>query len=227
MNKKRLVSRRGFIIGASVVAAGGLAAWSVQQPVIDFPAHHCGGTPGDGRRRILIAYGSQYGTTGEVADAIGKVLCEAGHATDVVRVQDDPDPAGYDAVVVGAPVHSDAWLPEAVAYVGDHVAVLRGVPVAYFLTCMTLGLARQPEARAQVAEVFSAVRAKVPDVQPIDTGLFAGVLDFRRMALANQLMYRAFAENSTEGDYRDWGAIRAWAASIQPRLAGPVTRTRS
>ena len=99
---------------------------------------------------------------------------------------------------------------------------MSSVPVAYFLTCMTLGRTQQPEARARIAEVFTPVRSQAPDVQPIDVGLFAGALDFGRMSLANQLMYRAFAEDSTEGDYRDWNAIRAWAASIQPRLTAAV-----
>lgn len=205
------------MVGASVLAVGGLAAWSVQQPTIGFTATHCG-VAGTGKRRLLVAYGSQYGTTGEVADAIGKVYCEAGHAVDVVRIQDDPDPSAYDAVVIGAPVHSDAWLKDAVTYAGDHHTALAGMPVAYFLTCMTLGMSQQPEARQRIAGVFTPVRDALPDVQPIDTGLFAGMLDFSRMSFATQLLYRAFAENSTEGDYRDWAAIRNWATSIQPQL---------
>ncbi|HRF47819.1 MAG TPA: flavodoxin domain-containing protein [Anaerolineales bacterium] len=228
MTSKKPIGRREFIIGASVLAAGGLAALAVQQPAIAFPTETCG-VGGSGRRKILVAYGSQYGTTGDVADAIGRVFCGAGHRVDVAQVKADPDPAGYDAVVIGAPVHADAWLSEATTYVGDHHAALSRVPVAYFLTCMTLGLTQQPEDRARIAEVFTAVHAQVPDVQPVDAGLFAGALDFGRMSLANQLMYRAFAEDSTEGDHRDWSAIRSWAAALQPRLtsAGGETRTRS
>ena len=41
--------------------------------------------------RILIAYASKCGSTGEVAQAIGQVLCDAGATVNVRRVQDVKD----------------------------------------------------------------------------------------------------------------------------------------
>ncbi|HRE25605.1 MAG TPA: hypothetical protein PK954_03130, partial [Anaerolineales bacterium] len=54
MTSKKPIGRREFIIGASVLAAGGLAALAVQQPAIAFPTETCG-VGGSGRRKILVA----------------------------------------------------------------------------------------------------------------------------------------------------------------------------
>ncbi len=38
------------------------------------------------------------------------------------------------------------------------------------------------------------------------------------MSQANQALYRIFATESSDGDYRDFAAIGAWAKALRPRL---------
>jgi len=58
-------------------------------------------------------------------------------------------------------------------------------------------------------------------VRPVSEGLFAGALDISKIpSFGDRLKFRlsvAFGVWS-EGDHRDWNAIRAWAESIRPLL---------
>ncbi|MDJ0753576.1 MAG: flavodoxin domain-containing protein [Ardenticatenaceae bacterium] len=222
MKQTKVLTRRQFLIGAAgstIVVGSGLAYLATRQPEIEFAAESCTAA-GDGGK-VLVAYASQYGSTSEVAAAIGDLFCERGAAVDVASIADINDLAPYQAVIIGSPIHSEVWTPEAVAFVETHQAVLSQIPVAYFLTCMTLGLAPDtPEIRDRVAGYLDPVRSQIPAVQPVDIGLFAGALDYSKMSYAMQLLYRGFAEDDTDGDYRDWDAIRAWAAEVQPKLLG-------
>ena len=221
MSHKQTITRRQFLTGAvgtTVVACSGLAVLAGRQPAIEFARSSCGAAAGNGDK-VLVAYASQYGSTSEVAAAIGQVFCESGLVVDVETVANIHDLTPYQAVILGSPIQSEAWKPEAVAFIEMHRAALSHVPVAYFLTCMTLGLADDsPEVRHRVAGYLDPVREQIPEVQPVDVGLFAGALDYSKMSYAMQTLYRVFAEDDTDGDYRDWDAIRAWAKGIQPKL---------
>ena len=220
MNKKQTMTRRQFLIGAAgatVVAGSGLAYLATRQPTIEFATASC--EAGNNGNKVLVAYASQYGSTSEVAAAIGQVFCEQETAVTVESIANIHDLSPYTAVILGSPIQSEAWKPEAVEFVEANQAALSQVPVAYFLTCMTLGLAgNTPEVRQRVATYLDPVREQITAVQPVDIGLFAGALDYSKMSLAMQGLYRAFAEDDTDGDYRDWATIRKWAADVQPKL---------
>ena len=64
-------------------------------------------------RRVLVAYASMHGSTGEVAEAIGRVLCGHGAAVDIRLIKNVNSLTPYEAVVVGSAVRRDKWLPEA------------------------------------------------------------------------------------------------------------------
>ena len=220
MTQAKKMSRRQFLLMAAsttVVAGGGLTYLAVRQPAIDFATIACNANSNG--KKILVAYASQYGSTSEVAEAIGEVFCGAGTAVDVLSITNVTDLSGYDAVILGAPIQSEAWKPDAVTFVQTHEAALSRIPTAFFTTSMTLGLAgNRPEIRQQIDSHLDAVRAQFPAVQPVDVGHFAGALDYSKMSFAMAQLYRAFAEDDTDGDYRDWNAIRSWATAVQPKL---------
>jgi menaquinone-dependent protoporphyrinogen oxidase len=216
MNQPKKISRRQFLI-LSAAALGG-AVWAVaQQPTIEMDEFACAQTTNP-QDKILIAYGSRYGSTAEVAAAIAQTLCKKGITADAKHITNITNLSDYRAVIIGAPVISGEWMPEMVEFIQANRSVLSQMPVAYFLTCMTLGLTHQPEARERIAAVLDAVEKQIPEVKPQDKALFAGALDYGKMSVAMQMMYRAFAEDGTSGDFRDWNAIHDWAESIGSRL---------
>lgn len=222
MSQQKRISRRQFLIGAagvSILTCGGTGVLALRQPPIEFSELNCDQVASD-QGKVLVTYASQFGSTGGVAAAIAQTLCEGGVAAEVRFVTNVTDPSAYRAVIVGAPVHSDEWMPEAVTFVETNRNLLSQLPVAYFLTCMTLGLTNQPEARQKIAGVLEKVQKQVPEVTPVDKGLFAGALDYSKMSYFMRVMYQVFAEDDTDGDFRDWNAIRAWTDAVRPKLLG-------
>jgi len=162
--------------------------------------------------KILIAYASQCGSTGEVAQAIGEVLCARGAQVDVRPVKAVSSLDGYDAVIVGTAIRAGRCLPEAKAFVEKHQADLGRLPLAYFAVCLAVR-AEDAQEREQAKTYLDDLKAIV---RPAAEALFAGKMDYRRLPLLFKLMMRMM--KIQEGDFRDWAAIRAWAQEISPLL---------
>jgi menaquinone-dependent protoporphyrinogen oxidase len=168
-------------------------------------------------KEILVAYASRAGSTAGVAEAIGQTLAESGAQVEVRPMKDVEDLAPYRAVVAGSAIQGGKWLPEAMQFMQTHQAALAQKPFAAFLVCMTLAIANG-KYREHVADFLQPVRALV---RPVGEGLFAGALDISKVpSFRDRLMFRLSVIFGvwSEGDHRDWNAIRAWAESIRPLL---------
>jgi menaquinone-dependent protoporphyrinogen oxidase len=168
--------------------------------------------------RILVTYASRTGSTRGVAEAIGKTLAEDGAQVDVLPMQGVEDLSPYRAVVAGSAIQGGQWLPEAMQFMQTHQAALALKPFAAFLVCMTLAMPSGDKYRPHVATWLDPVRALV---KPVSTGLFAGALDISKVpSFGDRLKFRLSVMFGvwSEGDHRDWNAIRAWTNSIRPLL---------
>lgn len=167
--------------------------------------------------RILVTYASRTGSTAGVAEAIGKTLSAGGARVDVLPMQEVRDLAPYRAVVAGSAIQSGQWLPEAMQFVKSYRTELAGKPFAAFLVCMTLAM-KNGQYREQVATWLAPVRSLV---RPVSEGLFAGALDIGKVpSFGDRLKFRVSVRMGvwSEGDHRDWNAIRIWAESLRPLL---------
>jgi menaquinone-dependent protoporphyrinogen oxidase len=167
--------------------------------------------------KILVTYASRNGSTAGVAEAIGKTLAESGAQVDVLPMQTVTDLTPYRAVVAGSAIRAAQWLPEAMQFVQAHRAELASKPFAAFLVCMTLAM-KKGDYRQYVATWLEPVRALV---KPVSEGLFAGTLDLRKVpSFGDRLKFRISVLMGvwSEGDHRDWEAIRTWAASLPSLL---------
>ena len=72
---------------------------------MEFPESNCGLEKKTGKK-VLVAYASCCGTTGGVAEAIGKVLCDRGAVVDVRLVKNVGDLSSYQAAVIGSATRS-------------------------------------------------------------------------------------------------------------------------
>jgi len=229
----KAITRREFILTGSVLAgaatsflapgSGVLSASKAHAARVDFHESNCG-PKNKPCKKVLVAYASYCGSTGGVAEAIGRVLCDAGVDTDIRLVKNVDDVSAFSAVVVGSAVRSTSWYPEAIEFVRKNRQTLIGIPVAYFLTC--LALYEDSEASRKVAQSYmDPVFNAVPDVRPLDTGLFAGVLDYEKMNMMIRMVMKSKMKSKgvPEGDFRDWNAIRSWAGGLSSRLLGMGT----
>jgi menaquinone-dependent protoporphyrinogen oxidase len=164
-------------------------------------------------RKVLVAYASKAGSTGEVAEAMGQVLNAKGMTVDVRQVKNVKDVSGYQAFVIGSAIRMGRWLPEAVQFVEKNRDVLSRALTAYFLVS---GFLREdtPEMRSQVLTFVDPVR-KI--LEPKSIGLFAGKMDYSKISWLDRTI--AQAVKSVEGDWRNWDAIRGWAGELATRLS--------
>jgi menaquinone-dependent protoporphyrinogen oxidase len=165
--------------------------------------------------KILVAYSTAAGSTAEVAEAIGQELSSANGIVDLLPAREVRDLHPYQAVVLGTGIRAGRPYRETLKFVERHHGALSRVPVAYFIVCMTMK-EDTPKNREQVDAYADQLRAAAPQVRPLDVGYFGGRMDFKRLPLLLRLIVKAMKEQ--EGDFRDWEAIRAWAAGVRSDL---------
>ena len=227
------LSRREFIGKSALLAGGALGSLTIAKNVLSaenepddairFLESRCN-EKGQGSK-ILVAYASRCGSTGGVAGAIAGFFCDNGASVDVKRVQNVRDLSPYRAVIIGSAVHSDKWLPEAVDFVKQNRSVLANLPVAYFITCLTM-VKPTPENRQKALGFLAPLREAVPEVTPVDTGLFAGTLDYGKLSFMVRMVMKMKMESKgiSEGDYRNWKSIKTWAKNIGGAMGGKKER---
>lgn len=192
----------GFLAAMSL---GGISGAGVSHATkVKFPEGKCGGNVG---KKVLITYASKYGSTGGVANAIGKELCSNDLSADVVLIKNAGNLSSYQGVVIGSAIYMGKWMAEALDYVEENKDTLSKVPVAYFLVCMTLATPTEDN-RAKVLSYMDPVLKAVPEIKPVGIGTFAGALDYNNLSWLNKKILKS--KETPEGDFRDWNAIRAW-----------------
>jgi menaquinone-dependent protoporphyrinogen oxidase len=217
MEKKNKITRRQFLktaglaTGALVVACGGLGYAATIPPQIDFVEKHY---EGDAKmKKVLVAYVSKAGSTSEVAVAIGEVLSKNGADVTVEQIKNVQNISAYHAVVVGSLIRMGSWVPAAKKFVETNKEALSKVPTAFFTTCGTLK-DDNADTRKEVAGYVAPI---LQIFKPVDSALFAGKIDFSTMNFLDRLIMEKMIK-SPQGDYRDWDAINAWAASLVPKM---------
>jgi menaquinone-dependent protoporphyrinogen oxidase len=134
---------------------------------------------------------------------------------DVFSVQDVRELNGYDAYIVGTPIHGGNWLPEIATFLRKSTKRLAGKPVYLWVSCI----------RVMEAYGFQHVMDYYMHPEVLrklnlrDTTAFAGKLDLNHVDWGERWTLSARYDGSTwpinfDGDFRDWGKIDAWAQHI-------------
>ena len=167
-------------------------------------------------KKVLIAYASKCGSTGEVAEAIAKDLGDAGYMVDVKATGDVKKIDGYDAVIVGSAIRMGKPLNDAVKFIKRHRKAFAALPVAYF----SVGLAMKEKTDEKFEEAMGYMAKMTDQYEPQEKTAFAGAVDYSKLPpFYRRVFSMADDENMGEGDFRDWDAIHAWAANL-PQLIG-------
>jgi len=165
--------------------------------------------------RVLIAYGSKRGSTGEIAKAIGWTFEEMGLEVEVRPAAEVEDVGPYGAVVLGGAVYRNRWHRDARRFGRRFAGALRDRPVWLFSSGpldLTAEERRIPPV-AFVANLAERISAR-------DHTTFGGRLASHPTGYAASAMAERVA-----GDYRNFAEIRAWASRIGREIgAGLASR---
>jgi menaquinone-dependent protoporphyrinogen oxidase len=189
-------------------------------------------------KRILVAYATMAGSTAQVAQAVGEEIAKAGLRVDVLPISEVKELEAYDGVVVGGPMIM-GWHRAASGFLKKHRQVFQRIPLAVFVTAMSLTqtnqtnvggvpvtvdekLPKSPEKEgslsfreryARLSNYLQPILAATRPGQPVSIGVFGGRLEYGRLkwwaVLFAMLIIRAPA-----GERRNWPAIRSWAAGL-------------
>ena len=163
---------------------------------------------------VLVAFATRGGTTQSIAERVGARLVEAGHAATVAPVQDNPDPAAYEAVVLGSGVLGGSVYPAAGEWATARRAALGARPVALFVTCLGV-LAADAQQRCTAQDYPHQLAAILPG-DPLAAAVFAGAYEPVRRRRWERLAARL--NRAPRGDFRDWDAVDGWARGLAGRL---------
>ncbi len=164
---------------------------------------------------ILVAYATKYGTTAARAASIAEAI-GARQASLAVTLADlgrgkRPDPAGYDAVLIGSSIYGGRIMRRVTAFCELNEEALLARPVGLFTCC----LARGRHALDQMEDSFpdSLWRAAVC------RGLPGGALHPAGLTLLDRILVRSVPHPAGEVDLRDAGEIESIASAMVSALA--------
>jgi menaquinone-dependent protoporphyrinogen oxidase len=201
--------------------------------------------------KIQIVAATRHGGTSGIAERIAQVLRAHARADlgadgrvdglDVVLVDaaQRPDPAGFDAYVIGSGVYLGSWLKEGLEFLERHQATLATKPVWLFSSGPLPGSTKTTDS-ADPLEValgpmegpgsggHRRIAALATAIGPRDHRVFFGAYDpsdSPKSLPERVVRLMPFARKALPaGDFRDWDAIEAWAHEIAAELtAEPAT----
>ena len=192
--------------------------------------------------RILVTYATMAGSTAEVAQAVAEEIERAGLEVDVLPIGAVDDLTGYAAVVVGGPMIM-GWHRAARAFLKRHRRELQAMPLAVFVTAMSLTdtgqatvdgmpvfvdekLPKPPavagrlsfrERYAQLSNYVRPILSAAQPARPVSVGFFGGRIEYGRLKWWAVLFAMVIIQ-APAGDRRNWEAIRQWAAGLPEAL---------
>ncbi|MBN1826054.1 MAG: flavodoxin domain-containing protein [Candidatus Eisenbacteria bacterium] len=170
-------------------------------------------------KRVLIVYATKHGATEEIAERIAGVLREAGLPVDLFSAVRAADPAGYDAVVLGASVYMGRWRKEGAAFLKENAAALAGRPVWVFSSGPTGE--GDPKELVKGRLFPEKLRPLLDGIGPREITVFLGAIDVKKLGRFERWIVRNV--KAPVGDFRDWAAVDRWAG----RIAEALLRNRS
>ncbi|MEM2141826.1 MAG: flavodoxin domain-containing protein [Candidatus Thorarchaeota archaeon] len=177
--------------------------------------------------RILLGYGTRYGTTRQIATEIADVL-RARADVDLVDLKRERPPRNlieYDLVVIGTGIQAGRWTSEAIKFIEKNRDSLAQLKIALFVVC---GYAASPDKRHEAqAEYLDAIMARFPELKVVATGLFPGMFDMSKYSpLVRFIIKRMLPRHEMKSehipeviDLRDMGMVRAWTEELVERFS--------
>lgn len=158
--------------------------------------------------KILVTYGSKYGSTRGIAERVAERLRAGGHDVTTTDVRQAGDLSDYGGVVLGSGIYAGGLHRDMTKLLTQQHDVLAGKKAAAFAVCLAAAQ-NTPEQKAEAekyAQLFAA------QVNCTHAASFAGAHDPQAMWFLARWILKAM--KAEPGDFRDWPVIEAWADEI-------------
>ena len=176
--------------------------------------------------RVLVVFASVDGQTARIAQRMGGVLAQGGHAV-TLRSADAPglghEIGVHDAVLIGASIrygHHARYVEELVR---AHRAAIASRPNAFFSVCLSAG---GPGARPDTAAGYIARFSRRTGWSPRQAASIAGALRYPLYRPVIRFMMRLIVgaaggetDTSREYEYTDWEAVDRFAREFALQFA--------
>ncbi|MBN1160731.1 MAG: flavodoxin domain-containing protein [Dehalococcoidales bacterium] len=160
--------------------------------------------------KVLMAYGSKYGATKEIAEKIGEALTGQGLQADVISAGKVKNVADYQAVIIGSAAYIGGWRKEVSNFVKKNEKVLAELPVWIFSSGPTEK--GDPVKLLEGWLVPKGLKPVIDRIKPRDITVFHGMINQQKLNFMEKYMLKMV---KTEiGDFRDWDMISKWAKGI-------------
>ncbi|MHA2003326.1 MAG: flavodoxin domain-containing protein [Candidatus Thorarchaeota archaeon] len=173
--------------------------------------------------KVLIGYGTRYGSTAETAEAMAKTVQEMGSQVDLVNLKKETPPSSlqdYDLIVIGSGIQAGRWTKEPLEFIKTNIYALSQSKVAIFVVC---AYAASPD-KCEMAQIefLNKIIEENPGLAPIATGLFPGVFDFSKYNFAMRALVKRMLKQEMEPgqevpekiDFRNWEMVNDWIIKL-------------
>lgn len=169
---------------------------------------------------VLVGYGSKYGSTAEIAEAIGNTLRLAGLGVDVQRARDVRSLEAYRAVVLGSAVYMARWRRDALRLLARQRDLAQR-EVWLFSSGPVGKDTGEPEEKVERWTKPKRVQRLAARIGAHEHVVFGG----RVSDEVGGFLRKKMAQNTPPElrDRRDWSAIEAWAQKIAASLRAQDT----
>jgi menaquinone-dependent protoporphyrinogen oxidase len=183
--------------------------------------------------KVQVVYASRHGATAGIADRIGTVLEAEGLDVQLADAAARPDPAGFDAFVVGSGIYLGSWLKEGIRFLETQQSTLAGKPVWLFSSGPLPGSSKSSEETDPLSTALGPaegpgsgghkkIAALSEVIRPREHRVFLGAYDpdDPPKSMPERVLRLLPASKSIlpSGDWREWEAIEAWAGTIAAEL---------
>jgi menaquinone-dependent protoporphyrinogen oxidase len=178
--------------------------------------------------RVLIPYGTTEGLTAKISEYVADVVRGHGHEADAVDLKGsvDPEPEGYDAVIVGASIHMGKHEDYVRDYVRENRGALARIPSAFFSVSMAAH--DNPEEAEGYIEEF----VRQTGWRPAKVGLFGGALLYTHYGFIKRHLMKKIARDKGNPDtdtsrdyvYTEWDGVKHFVEEFLKTLVTEAAR---
>jgi len=181
-----------------------------------------------GNKKLLIAYGTRYGSTEEISQEIAKTLGEKGMESElfnlgIIKSKNWPQLDDYDGFIIGTSLKINSWKKQVKTFLEKNKDKFKGKKFGVF-TCGAYAIAEPAEANEDItkrlmknfelkADIYDAFGSILDFSEDTNVGR-AGMLALKATAFGLEKDKGMTFDKEGCNDFRDWDKIRSFAESF-------------